>query len=60
VVRRRLIKSGYHLGLNKFIDWAIKEKLYLGDKPKFECVDASGALTYREEIRGADAGSAHR
>ena len=33
------IKSGYHLGLNKFIDWAIKEKLYLGDKPKFECID---------------------
>jgi len=33
------IKRGYHLGLNKFIDWAIKEKLYLGEKPKFECVD---------------------
>ncbi|WP_143199888.1 hypothetical protein [Bradyrhizobium sp. NAS80.1] len=33
------IKSRYWGGLYKFIDWAIQEKLYLGPRPKFECID---------------------
>jgi integrase len=33
------ILDRYHYGLNKFLSWAIKEHVYLGQQPKFECVD---------------------
>ena len=33
------LKERYHYGLGKFLDWAIKERLYLGEKPRFECID---------------------
>lgn len=33
------IKNRYRVGLHKFIAWAIKEKIYHGPTPKFECID---------------------
>ncbi|MEH2506838.1 integrase [Bradyrhizobium sp. AZCC 1578] len=33
------IKSRYWGGLYKFIDWAIAERLYAGQRPTFECID---------------------
>ena len=33
------IKSRYCGGLYKFINWAIQEKLYVGPRPTFECID---------------------
>ena len=33
------LKGRYWAGLYKFIDWAIAEKLYLGARPQFECID---------------------
>ena len=33
------LKGRYWAGLYKFIDWAIAEKLYLGPRPQFECID---------------------
>ena len=33
------IEERYHYGLRKFINWAIDEKHYLGEAPKFVCID---------------------
>lgn len=33
------IEQRYHDGLEKFIDWAIDQGIYVGKAPKFECFD---------------------
>ena len=33
------IQNRYHLGLNKFIGWAIRENIYRGEQPNFEYID---------------------
>ncbi|WP_334402332.1 site-specific integrase [Bradyrhizobium sp. AZCC 2289] len=38
-ITEKTIRSKYWGGLYKFIDWAIAEKIYLGPRPQFECVD---------------------
>ena len=38
VTQATLLKR-YHPHLNKFISWAIEEKYYAGEEPKFVCVD---------------------
>jgi integrase len=38
-VTQATVQNRYHIGINKFIAWSIREKLYLGERPKFECTD---------------------
>jgi integrase len=33
------INDRYHYGLGRFLGWAIKEHVYLGERPRFECID---------------------